>query len=78
MFLTEVSVRDLMYRKNKNPFQKEKRTDGHTLGLMGVQSSWLLFMYRKNKDPFQKEKRTDGHTLGLMGVQSSWLLFGLR
>jgi hypothetical protein len=27
---------NLMYRKNKNPFQKEKRTGGHILGLMGL------------------------------------------
>jgi hypothetical protein len=28
----------LIYRRNKNPFQKEKRTDGHILGMMGVGS----------------------------------------
>ena len=31
-----VSKSGLMYRKNKNPFHKEKLTDGHRLGLMGM------------------------------------------
>lgn len=26
----------LKYRKNKNPFQKEERIDGHMFGLMGM------------------------------------------
>jgi hypothetical protein len=60
--------RPLMYRKNKNPFQEEKKTDGHTLGLMGL-------MYRKNKNPFQEEKKTDGHTLGLMGLMTQTVAY---
>jgi len=32
-----------MYRKNKNPFQKEKRTDRHTLGLMGLMTQTVAY-----------------------------------
>ncbi|MFZ3210830.1 MAG: aquaporin [Terriglobales bacterium] len=44
IYLVGPAVGALMYRKNKNPFQKEKRADGK-LTLMGVISlklKWLL------------------------------------